>query len=179
MSDRLAVELNIPRLVSRSGRLQGYVPFAHFKRLQGYLLEPVSGDLYVDLKFGGVELHVNGTAHCRLSGEVRVECHRCSGETTHQFDDEVEFAFIKQEAEADEVDDRFEPVLMDENGRIRTVDMLEDELILQLPIAPRHADGEPCIEQVPGVLQESAVAEKIDEQQRENPFAALKSLNLN
>ncbi len=179
MSDRLAVELNIPRLVSQSGRLQGYVPFAHFKRLQGYLLEPVSGDLHVDLEFGGIEQHANGTAFCRLSGEVCVECHRCSGEMTHRFNDEVEFAFIKSEADADEVDERFEPVLIDENGRVRIVDLLEDELILPLPIAPRHADGEPCIEQVPGVLQEKAVAETIAEQQRKTPFAALKSLNLN
>ncbi len=55
---------------------------------------------------------------------------------------------------------------------VRPVDLVEDELILALPVVARHEDDDDC------VPQEALVEDVPKEQERrkDNPFAALKAL---
>lgn len=171
MSKPFAVELNIPALVAKGAVLDGVLPLAQFKRLGQYLVQTASGGLTVELAFSPSDDPAMGRIKGRLAGSIALECFRCGQMLAHPLAGEFEFAPVASEAIAAQLDEQCEPVLVDPSGIIRSVDLLEDELILQLPTAPRHA--EQCIDEallVPGGTESTAPpAPRAD-----NPFAALK-----
>ncbi len=77
---------------------------------------------------------------------------------------------VTDEAGSDRTSERYEPLLV-EPGRMSLAGIVEDELLLQVPMIPRHEIGDrnctPAAE--PTGKQEMAKA-------RENPFAVLASL---
>lgn len=151
MLKRMPVELNIPRLTANNASLRGGIKLNQFKRLADYLHTPGSGDLNLELTFSS-SLAVNPErAHFTVSGQfqgdVKLECQRCTGTMDFHLAGAFDFVLVKTEADAESVGGIYEPVLMDEFDRIRSVDLIEDELILHIPIAPRHADGEQCIDE--------------------------------
>jgi len=60
---------------------------------------------------------------------------------------------------------------MDHNGNIDSFELVEDELILALPMFAYHADGECEIKQPKAETEQVEVTEKKD-----NPFAVLQQL---
>jgi uncharacterized protein len=94
-----------------------------------------------------------------LSAEVDLpmQCQRCLSPVVETVHAEREFVFVADEATAEAMDDE-------------TEEAVEDELILALPLVPRH---ETC----PQALPADAVDEAFEAaSQRPNPFAALAAL---
>jgi len=82
---------------------------------------------------------------------------------------EIGLAIVASEKDAEQLTAVFEPLVVDEEP-ISLSEMLEDELILALPIISKHASGT-CAD---GVTEKSIDAEK--EAPRESPFATLAQL---
>jgi uncharacterized protein len=85
----------------------------------------------------------------------------------------TEFCFspVQGSEQTQTLPDAYEPVEVDDHGEVDLFQLLEDEVILSLPIVALHAD-EDC-----AVKAEHMSFGKIEsEHERENPFAVLKEL---
>ena len=111
-----------------------------------------------------VWLHLN--AETRLS----LVCQRCLGPLATELEVEREFLFAPDEAVAAELDAESD---VDVLAMTRSLDLralVEDELLLALPLVPRH---EACPDPLPLAEDEG---EDETEAERPNPFAALAAL---
>ena len=112
--------------------------------------------------------------------EVSLICNRCNEPYLFPIDRSVVFRFARSEEEADslpiEEGDETEVVVGSE--RMKILDWVEEELLLSLPLVPRH-DFDCCPELVrlPGTeTEEGKSAARTEEAGRPNPFAKLKDL---
>lgn len=103
--------------------------------------------------------------------EVTLRCQRCNQPFAHQVHTTFSFSPVVSDEQAEALPEAYEAVYVDEFGEVDLLAMIEDEIILSLPIAPVH-DPEHCevsaTEQVFGKLP--AEAEKL------NPFSVLAGL---
>ncbi|MER3383044.1 23S rRNA accumulation protein YceD [Pectobacterium aroidearum] len=102
---------------------------------------------------------------------VTLMCQRCGKPFEHQVHATFCFSPVVNDEQAEALPEAYEPIGVDEFGEVDLLAMIEDEIILMLPIAPVH-DSEHCevseADMVFGQLPEEA--------EKPNPFAVLASL---
>lgn len=107
-----------------------------------------------------------------VDGELIVPCQRCLDDMNIDVSNQYRLAILSHENQIEQIDDA-EYVLVDEIGSDGTrkmlpiKDLLEDELLLALPLSPRHDECDMPVEMVD--------ADDADEV-ADNPFAALAAL---
>ena len=111
------------------------------------------------------------TGTCAL--EIRPTCQRCLGRVDIGLDCALSLALIGNEAQADDLPPALDPAVV-EHDRLRPLDLVEEELLLALPLVPMHPVGD-CPGHAAAHLEPSA-PEVGDEETRENPFAVLAAL---
>lgn len=109
----------------------------------------------------------------RLQGEVWLTCQRCLQPVSVALTDDHYIALPADESQVRLLDDEDEYLLLeeilDEDSQEKLLPLarlIEDEILLDVPLAPKHDDCEMVVEQVG----------EIAEEQEENPFAALAAL---
>lgn len=107
--------------------------------------------------------------HLQARATVRLTCQRCLQALDEALEVEGSFRFVADEAEAERLDEEAEEdvLAMPPRGRLDLLPLVEDELILALPLVPRH---DHCPEPLP------MPADEPDEAPAEHPFAALAAL---
>ena len=102
---------------------------------------------------------------------VSLECQRCGKSFTHHVHTTYCFSPVKNDDQVEALPEAYEPIQVNEFGEIDLLALVEDEIILSLPVVPVH-DSEHCevseADMVFGELPEEA--------QKPNPFAVLASL---
>jgi uncharacterized protein len=142
---KLPVRFNPHKLLADDSVFFAEIPVAHFKRLCGALMAD-KGTVNVKMTFiAGIRKRVSVKG--RFDSVCTMQCQRCLTGFEQALSGEFELTFATDKAMADDLPDELDPVILDERGHIHTVDMLEDELILRLPVAPRHAELKLCCEQ--------------------------------
>lgn len=141
------------------------VPLANFARLAPQLLSS-EGMATGKVAFSRVQGRV--IADVTLEARPEVRCQRCLGSMVLPVRSQSRVALLASESEADAVPPELEVALAPE-GRMRLADLFEEELLLAVPGAPRHAEG-----RCPAIAGQ-VVAEDIGEPVR-RPFAELRSL---
>lgn len=111
--------------------------------------------------------------HLAASAHVSLTCQRCLAPVDTALVIDRWFRFVADEAAAEAQDDDCEEDLLALEPRPNLRDVLEDELLMELPLVPMHDN---CPTAVP--LGSAAPADGIDQQasSRKNPFAALAKL---
>jgi len=99
---------------------------------------------------------------------VPLQCQRCLQTMTQTLRVDRRFRFVRNEEQAAELDEESDDDVLALPTRLDLVALLEDELILALPIVPRH---DSCPQPLP--IQPAAEA---DEEAAPHPFAALAAL---
>ena len=107
--------------------------------------------------------------HLRASAVVTLQCQRCLKEMQQTLTVDRRFRFVRSEEEAERLDETSEDDVLVLQPRLDLQDLLEDELILALPLVARH-EGD-CPEPLPMPADELE-----DEGPASNPFAALAAL---
>jgi len=165
MSSRLPETLNFLKQAERNVSLKGQWPLAELNRLHD-LINDTSGELAADLFFGSsVGFYcLQGT----VKATVEVICQRCAEPMQQELLGHFKLGLIKSEAQVESLPADMEPYLV-EGEEQSLIDVLEDELILALPMVTTHQSE--C----------SSFLEKMNEQRRkdelkDNPFAVLKDL---
>lgn len=126
------------------------------------------GAASVELSFGRDEEGLYGI-NGHVSACVELTCQRCLGPLRQTLDADVALGVITAEEQAINLPERYEPLLVQEE-RISLAELVEDELLLTLPVIPRHEE-ETC-EAAPAPELEPAP----EEHQQPNPFAVLAQL---
>ena len=140
---------------------QGGWPVGEFPRLRG-LLHDESGAVEYELR-GSIDVHGRHRLALQLTGTLRLTCRRCLEAVDVPVREQTVLWLARSQAEIDsqplaaEGDDR---VVASREMAVR--DMVEDELLLALPYAPRHED---CPAQT-GVAPEG----------RQRPFEGLRGM---
>ncbi len=156
MSEGLPEHVDVARLAARSARLQSVTPVSAMARLAALLVD-AKGSVGSDLRFSDRQW-IDGEA----SATVRVTCQRCLEPMSVALDARIRLAV---DADEDQLPDDREAVMSD-NGDLSPLALVEDELILALPIVPMHAEGECSVR----------LAENPAPAERESPFAVLQQL---
>lgn len=108
--------------------------------------------------------------HLSLSTQMHLVCQRCLGLAAVLVDVERDFRFVATEALAQEQDDDADEDLLVLSRDFDLAELIEDEILLALPLVPRH-DVCPVPVKLAAVDQAFEAA-----QAKPNPFAALAKL---
>jgi len=105
----------------------------------------------------------------------RPVCQRCLGEVAIPLDAPIALALIRHEAKTEAIPDHLDPLEVGER-RIRSLDLVEDELLLSIPQVPVHPLGACQTPQRPRVVPEEGALADQGVEASENPFAVLAGL---
>lgn len=83
-------------------------------------------------------------ANLTMRGAAQLICQRCLEPLTIPLELEARVGLVPTEAELDRVPEELEPVLAPE-GRTSIGALVQEELLLALPIVPQHPQGEACV----------------------------------
>ena len=155
------------RQVTARRGFEGRVPLASLERLAGLLNEP-EGDVAFTLDFDRDSF---GVAYVALtaSADLPLLCQRTLERFLLPVRLDHRMGLIQQESEEAALPPGYEPLLLDGSGELRPLDLVEDELILAVPVVP-VGPGTDAVEREWGSTATGA------EPERPNPFAALASL---
>ncbi|WP_462378998.1 YceD family protein [Pseudomonas sp. Marseille-QA0892] len=155
------------KLADRGASLQGSLPLSRFERLSAQLVDTV-GDVHASFTFERDEL---GAPLMRgvLETEVRMICQRCLDVAALPIHGEYTYVVVWPGSEQS-VPKAYDTLEVGEEP-LDLLTLVEDELLLALPIVPVH-DPEDC--QQPAGLDEPEPSE--DEVKRSNPFSVLAQL---
>lgn len=174
-----------PDLLSRQPqRLSADFPLAKCTRLADFLAESDAADQVSEDRGASLKAEFECTRQGRLlliKGELetvyRLECQRCLQPFDHNVVSSFEFVMVEDQAQAEELADEFDPVILDDEGMISLVQLFEDELILLVPSVPKHESPEDCEFSVDVTIDETPDTQKSSGVQRaESAFAELKNL---
>ena len=165
--------LDVAAFAKAAGRLDGRWPLAQFDRLVESAVGAAGG-----LEAGVVNWSARGEARAMRGGESQVwlhltaatsvplECQRCLKPVDAALRLERSFLFVHGEDAAAQLDADSDEDVLALTRALDLRELIEDELLLALPIVPRH---DACPE--PLVASDADVADE-----KPNPFAALAAL---
>ncbi|WP_447592732.1 YceD family protein [Aquipseudomonas campi] len=156
------------KLADRGVTLEGEMSLASFERLCEPLADNV-GVVHAELAFERGERKAV-TIHSQLRAEVKMICQRCLELVVLPIQSECHYAVVKEGAETQSLPSGYDMLEVGEDP-LDLLALVEEELLLALPIVPMHAP-EDC--QQPVGLDEPEPSE--DEVSRSNPFSVLAQL---
>ncbi|VAW90655.1 FIG01269488: protein, clustered with ribosomal protein L32p [hydrothermal vent metagenome] len=165
---RLPHEIDPFRLSETRAHLEGEIPLKQFKRLQP-LLKVDSGKVSVMLDFDLDEFGVPQVVG-QLKTDLALICQRCLERYDIPVEVELKLNWVKSEQDAKKLPLRYEPLLV-ESIPLKLNDVIEDELLLALPIIAMHELDE-CNAAKFVTNDKAAEIEK----EKPNPFAVLAEL---
>ncbi|SDB05200.1 uncharacterized protein SAMN02927930_00228 [Pseudidiomarina indica] len=148
----------------------GIVPGKSLARLQEMLIEPCA-DVEVSLSFDTDE---QGIKRILGSGQVTVQaaCERCGEKMALALASDFIYAPITRRQTATEMPEEYEPFEVDEMGEVNLHTLVEDELILAMPVVVKHDERECRVDT--HAMQWGDIDETPDVS--DNPFAVLQEL---
>lgn len=156
------------QLAERGARLTGTLPLKSMPRLAQACAD-VTGDIYVDLFFERGEGEQVFLLHGTLRACLHVTCQRC----LEGMDLEVKafpwLILLRPGGNRDRLDDEPDILVVDKPLLLST--LIEDELLLALPMVPTHA-----VNECPAGAYVKQATSGAAEGKRKNPFAALNGL---
>lgn len=149
MTARRIGSAEIEDLVARRAQLDLRFPVASLPRLasladaaEGPKTEPLP-ELQAALAFQpGAEGYPQ--LHLVVGGSVLVACQRCLQALDWPVNVDVCLTMVSTDREAQGLADPFETLLLT-NGELAPDEIVEDEVLAALPLAPRHAEGQHCV----------------------------------
>lgn len=166
--------LDARKIFTQQTVVKGGMPLRQFKRFTSLLVDD-SGDLEIEL-----HCFIDESRHRIIAGGietgVKVRCQRCLEIFRMTLKERFQLAVVASEAIAERLPEEIDPWISEE-PLLSLSDILEEQLILAMPIVSRHAEG--LCEAAQPENQDSAdtggnAAEQRSEE--DNPFAVLKQL---
>lgn len=167
MSEKIIPEHIDPfRYADQSLGLSGTVKIADMQRLSASV-NSLDDVVAVDLSFGVDEQDVTFLKG-HLETKLTLQCQRCMEPFIYEIMSDFVLGIVNTLDEANALPEQYEPALAKE-GSLALRELIEDEIILNLPIIPRH-EPEDCKVKLP--LADSGW----EQGKGENPFHVLESL---
>jgi len=160
--------VNAVELASRAARLERTLGLPQLTRLvEAGALEGTR--IVAGLTFGVFEGRT--TISARVEGEVVLACQRCLRPCTCTVEESAALAVVARDTD-DDVPGGYEPLLGDAE-RLSVVDLIEEQVLLGLPLVPMHATAALC-----GAAATAPIAAGTEPaaDDRQRPFANLREL---
>ncbi|MFT5117494.1 MAG: hypothetical protein ACI9NY_001023 [Kiritimatiellia bacterium] len=161
-----------PRKFAQQGiEITGSVALSELTRLSE-MLSSCEGHVQVELVFGiGEQRILNVSGH--ISASVDNVCQRCLGSIPVSVNCELSLAILWKEEHAERLPSNFEPWIIGE-GQTDIYQIIEDELLLSLPIVAYHEED--CVPHDYFSSGEKEASKAIAEAAKTNPFQVLQQL---
>lgn len=163
-----------PERAAQSEReYSGRVPLGWLKRVEDLLEQPEQDDGWIDFTLrvwkddrrGGGD---HPRLDLRLTGQVPMTCQRSLERYLQPIDGRSDLTVIGSEDELNVLPEDADPKVCPE-GRLRLVELVEDELVLLLPVIPVKPGSDP-VDVTAGEIQPP------EDDEEAGPFAALEKL---
>ena len=161
-NSRVPEHVDAWRMVAARREFEGRIPLASMIRLRGSLLEP-DGDVRYTLAFDTDALQVP-FAELRIEAELPLECQSSLRRFLLPVQLVQRLGLIRDEADEAALPPDYEALLVPADGMLKPAELVEDELILALPVVPVAPDAEAVERDFAPTVEETAQA---------SPFAAL------
>ncbi|HVQ32952.1 MAG TPA: YceD family protein [Lysobacter sp.] len=161
----LPEQLDAWRMVAARRTFEGVLPLSSMPRLRDSLAD-TEGDVRVEFEFDQDMLRVP-YIELRIEAQLPLECQRSLQRFLHPVRIVQRLGLIRDEADEAALPEGYEALLVDGDGLLRPAELVEDELILAVPVIP-VAPGTETVER-------DWVAPE-EETRSASPFAALSSL---
>lgn len=161
------------RLASESSTFDEYFPVLELPRFSAAIINP-KGELHYSFSFSMAE---EGYCYIRMQAKADVElvCQRCLNKYSQKISVDYVVKVTKSLSNISHLQEKEDFVVLDE-GKIYLKDLLEDELLLALPIVGKHSEEDKnCVLSSEDV---KFFSENNFEEKKNNPFDVLKSLDL-
>lgn len=167
MNDSVAGKVNPQKLAKEGQSLEGLAPISAMERL-AKLLVAKDGEISYKMRFD-----YDQDGRCFIQGEfsgmLNLECNRCLKGLVQKIAEKFKISPIASTEDVKRLPEEYEGVLMDD-GLIDVLRVIEDEMILALPLISKHSDDDKsCLHNFD---EQSHSAEQVSE----SPFKVLKNL---
>lgn len=162
----LPATLDASRMLAERRVFEGALPLAGMSRLVADLADD-SGQACYRLEFG-VDETGGGMLHVEVTAALALQCQRTLETFDFLAEVDTRLGLVDNERQQDGLPQGVEPLLLDE-GMLRPADVIEDELLLALPLVPMKPGS-----QLPEHASADAFAGKAGTE--DNPFAVLGKL---
>jgi uncharacterized protein len=165
-TNTLPKNINPVQLAAQNKQIQGRLPLVQCERLLPSLREN-TGCVDFSLQFmqdEGQRTVVRAT----MGADLVLECRRCLKSMIYPMRVKVDLAIVTDDVAATDLPECYEPLLVIDS-EVALESLIEDELLLNLPVMASHSDDE-CS----AVLPTDQIENELDG--RKNPFATLKNL---
>ncbi|MFC3609067.1 YceD family protein [Stutzerimonas tarimensis] len=165
LKDQIPSHIDPRKLADRGATLKGVLPLVKLERLAD-ALESKDGVIDVSLAFERDQQRAV-VVHSRLEVGVKMICQRCLELVELPIQSECDYAVVNEGANTQHLPSGYDVLEVGEDP-LDLLALVEDELLLALPIVPLH-DPKDC--QAPGSDEPEP-----DEVKRSNPFSVLAQL---
>lgn len=164
MSRGLPEQVDVWRMVSGRRCFSGHIPLSELPRLKDSLAHQ-DGTVAYELEFD-IDEFDQAYAELHVQGELPLVCQRTLEVYRQSVAVSLRLGLIRREDEEAALPPGYEAFLVPPDGQVAPTDLIEDELILALPLVPARPD--------------SVVAQddEDDQAERASPFAVLKTMRL-
>lgn len=166
MSANVPEMLDAWRMVAARRRFDGRIPLSAMTRLQGSLVD-TDGECVYSLQFDQDDLLKVAYVELSIDVELPLACQRTLQRFLYPVQISQRLGLIRNEDEEAALPPDYEALLVPDDGMLRATDLVEDELVLSVPVVPM-APGSEAVEAEWVPSQE--------EQDKASPFAALAAL---
>lgn len=166
---RLPDTIDPLHLADKRGAIKGHIPINKLDRIADLLFND-TGYVSVELFFdrSGSLAKIEG----KIQAVLELRCQNCLQSVEWTVDSDVKLGIVTSIEQANKLPEEFEPLLVEEEN-ILLKDIVEDELLLNLPIFPKHQHN--CF--VPDLNNENVTTLSTDQKSsKENPFSILVNL---
>jgi len=168
MSANTPEMLDAWRMVAARRSFEGRLPLSAMTRLRDLLVD-TEGEARFQIEFDRDSLQVP-YVELRIDAELPLTCQRSLQRFLLPVSVVQRLGLVRDEADEAALPPEYEALLVPEDGMLRLTDLVEDELVLSIPVVPMSPGSEAVEREWPAQEEELAKA---------SPFAALSSLKKN
>lgn len=111
-----------------------------------------------------------------VAGQVTLTCERCMGDMPFTLDTGFEMALVAEESQVPSLPKRYDPWLVTPGAEVSVADLLEDTILLAIPVFPKHPPEECRIQMSFGVENDDVEMSESSTPEKPNPFSILADL---
>jgi uncharacterized protein len=164
-ANRLPEQLDAWRMVATQRIFEGVLPLSDMPRLRSAIAD-TEGSARVSVEFGQDALRIP-FIELRIDAKLPLECQRSLQKFAYPVKIVQRLGLIRDEEGENALPEGYEALLIGDDGLLRPAELVEDELILAVPVVP-VAPGTEAVERdwIPSE----------EDTRRASPFAALSAL---
>lgn len=141
---RLPKQLPVKKLGKEYKNLEGYVKIDSLARVNDLFASDDTktgqAELLVKLSFA-VKSNSIITVEGKINQEVMLSCQRCLSALSYDINADLKVVITNNVERQDIAHSDYEPVILNYTDMLDLYQIVEDELILSLPIVPKHDEG--------------------------------------